>query len=192
MNDSTLFATVAVISVFSMSCAFSPAKEEVATTPPPPMSYIYPMVPLAAYGVGDMEWLVASWIGTDDQQRYEEHWMAPAAANITGMFRWISPEGKVRFMELIAIAEEDTKVVMRLKHCNPDAGLTSWEAKDKATTLRLVKVSPNEAIFLADFHDDNGQPVWLCYRRSGDALSITFESGLKGDEPGMAFHFRRQ
>lgn len=104
--------TVATLLFLTLSAA-----AETASTPPsPPPS------------IEDMAWLAGHWTGTGLGGRCEETWTAPDAGVMVGTFRLIKDE-KTIFYEFLTLSVIDGRMVMRLKHFNPD--MTGWEEKEK-------------------------------------------------------------
>lgn len=110
-------------------------------------------VPVSAFG-----WLEGSWHGTGFGGVCDEAWLAPVDRSMQGMFRYTESD-TVRFTEYMAIVENDTATLLRLKHFRRD--LSPWEEKDKWVTFPLVKAE--------------GQTAWfsgLTYHRDADTLTI--------------------
>jgi hypothetical protein len=118
----------------------------------------------------DLGWLEGRWIGRHGEDIVEEHWSAPAAGAIMGMFRWLSGD-KVRFYELLTIEPAgDGRLLMRIKHFHP--GLKGWEEKDQAVTLALVAWSATSTLWR---QLDRPDERFLVYRREkGDCLVAYF------------------
>jgi hypothetical protein len=130
--------------------------------------------------------MVGRWHGSIGMDPIEEHFSAPAAGSIMGMFRWIR-DGATRLFEIIAIeGEGDGTIVMRIKHFFP--GLKSMEENDEHIAIELVALGPNRAVWHKR-GSDAGR--WLIYERTGDELQAWFEnSGEPAPEVGSRFQYR--
>jgi hypothetical protein len=97
---------------------------------------------------------------------------------MVGMWRWAT-DGNMRLYELLTIAREQDRVVLRLRYFRPD--LQALEEKDKPFVLPLVKAGAREAVFEGIASD--GGPLRITYRRpSADRLEATVERGGKKQE----------
>lgn len=74
----------------------------------------------------------------------EEIW-APAIGNsMMGSFRLVT-DNKVNFYELLSISEENSSLILRIKHFNSD--LTGWEEKNEVEEFKLIEIKPNKIFF---------------------------------------------
>lgn len=94
--------------------------------------------------IGDVAWIAGHWIGDGLGGACEEVWSPPINDTMMGMFRLVK-DGKIVFMELCTIAEEQDALVLKVKHF--DADLKSWEEKDDCQKFPLVKLGTNEVYF---------------------------------------------
>ena len=145
----------------------------------------YPTTPLTPADPAALAWLEGCWRGLRKGDTVEEHWSAPAAGTLMGMFRWIKGDA-VRFFELCTVERAGDGVALHIKHMNP--GLASWEAQDAATSFDLVHLSDTEAVFLQR-HPEKVQ--WEIYRRSGDTLTVFFEGPNAPHNPDDEFRYER-
>lgn len=123
-------------------------------------------------GIESLAWMAGHWIGTR-RDLSEEIWLAPAAGSMVGMWRW-APAGSLRLYELLAIAADGDRLVLRLRHFHPD--LTALEDKSAPFVLPLVASAPNEATF--EGRGSDGGPLRITYRRlSPDTLEARLEKG---------------
>jgi hypothetical protein len=129
----------------------------------------HPTTPLTPAGPADLAWVAGRWRGQRKGDVVEEHWSAPAAESVMGMFRWMRG-GAVRFFELLTLERAGEGVAMHIKHFSP--GLKGWEEKDEATTFDLVALTGTRAVF---FQRAAEKTQWLVYHRAGDALTVFFE-----------------
>jgi hypothetical protein len=117
-----------------------------------------------------LTWLSGTWAGTMGEGAYsEETWSTPAGTSMVGMWRLVK-EGKALVLELLTLAVEDGTVVMRLRH--HDGSLVAWEEKDAPLALKLVRRGNREAVFEGT---EDGKPLRLTYRRTGDRLDVVLE-----------------
>lgn len=110
--------TVATLLLLTLSAA---AQTVSSPASPPPQ-------PSASPSIADMAWLAGHWTGTGLGGRCEETWTAPDAGVMVGTFRLIKDE-KTVFYEFLTLSVIAGRIVMRLKHFNPD--MTGWEEKEK-------------------------------------------------------------
>lgn len=108
--------TVATLLFLTLSAAAQTA------SPPPSLP------PSPQPSIEDMAWLAGHWTGTGLGGRCEETWTAPDAGVMVGTFRLIKDD-KTVFYEFLTLTVIDGRIVMRLKHFNPD--MTGWEEKEK-------------------------------------------------------------
>ncbi len=127
----------------------------------------------------ELDWLAGHWRGEGLGGICEEVWLPAAGGSLIGTFRLVKDD-KVVFYEFLAIVEDAGRLVLRLKHFNPD--VTGWEEKDDTVDFRLVELGENEAYFSG-----------LTYRRvDSDRLEIFLAMRQKdGTLREEAFHFRR-
>lgn len=85
-----------------------------------------------------LNWLIGNWRAEALGGIAEEHWQPASGGSMMGSFKLIS-EDKVKFYELMTIAEEEETLVLRIKHMNPD--LSSWEAQDECVQADLIKAN---------------------------------------------------
>jgi hypothetical protein len=74
----------------------------------------------------------------------EEVWSKPKAGTMMGMFRLIR-ENNTAFFEILTIVDEDSTLILRLKHFHPN--LNGWEEKDETVDFPLVKIEGQTAYF---------------------------------------------
>lgn len=103
------------------------------------------LLPVASWAgpparLADMAWLAGSWDGVGiGGAAATESWSPAAGGQIPGHFRQLSADGTVMFYELLALAEKDGSLVLRLKHFNAD--LTGWEEKATVREFPLTATS---------------------------------------------------
>lgn len=91
-----------------------------------------------------MEWLAGHWKGEAFGGITEELWAPPLAGSMMGSFKLVV-DNQVVFYEIMTLSEEDSSLVLRLKHFNND--LTGWEEKEETHDFKLVKVSDDKVYF---------------------------------------------
>lgn len=117
-----------------------------------------------------LTWLSGTWAGTMGEGAYsEETWSTPAGTSMVGMWRLVK-DGKPSVLELLTLTVEDGAVLMRLRH--HDGALVAWEPQDAPLTLKLTKRGNREAVFEGT---EDGKPLRLTYRRTGDRLDVVLE-----------------
>ena len=93
--------------------------------------------------LADVDWLVGVWRNVPgERMTFEEHWTAPAAGGMMGMFRLLSGD-KVAVYEYLLLEASDEGVTMRMRHYRP--GLV--DADPAPIRLKLAeasKVPPGE------------------------------------------------
>ena len=85
----------------------------------------------------DLSWLHGHWEGPGIAGPATEVYSAPAGGQISGHFRQLR-DGRVWFLEIMAIAQVGPSLEYRLKHFNED--LTGWEEKGTVIRFPLVAV----------------------------------------------------
>ena len=142
----------------------------------------YPTEPVTGVRPDDLGWLAGAWRGRRGSDPVEEHWSAPAAGTLMGMFRW-RKEDRVSLFEFMTIEPDEDRLLLRIKHFHP--GLTGWEEKDEAAEMVLVQSGPRRAAFM-QLHKPN--PFWLVYVREDDRTLVTYFV-REGKMPAEDEHF---
>ncbi len=141
--------------------------------------------PAHSYTLADLSWLVGHWRGQVAESVLEEYWSAPAAGAMMGMFRWVRGD-KIDVYEFLTLVEENEGVTLRFKHF--DAGLVSWEEKDKFLQYRVVSAGPQEVVFE---DPQRSFPRRITYRLSGDQAVHILEGERDGQPARMELLYRR-
>jgi hypothetical protein len=89
-------------------------------------------------------WMAGHWVGTGSDDLSEEVWLQPAAGSMAGMWRW-ARGGTTRLYELLAIAIEDDRLVLRVRHFLPN--LHGLEEKDEPIALPAVRLEARGVVF---------------------------------------------
>jgi hypothetical protein len=100
-------------------------------------------VPLPPEAIDGLGFLAGHWRGERDDVVLEEMWLAPRAGVAQGSVRLVRGSA-VGTIELIIVAAESDRVVMRYNHFHPD--YTAWE-DDGPITLTLTSASDGEVVF---------------------------------------------
>ena len=158
-----------------------------AQTPAPPAPTPSPGAAAAppAPRLADLAWIAGHWVDDASGNLSEEVWMEPAGESMTGMWRYVA-KGRLAVQELLSIADEGGRVVLRLRHFDPK--MVAREEKASPLALPLLSWKADEVVF-----EGPGQPtgtVRLTYRRpSPDTLAVTLEKDGGAPQP---FRFRRK
>ena len=118
--------------------------------------------PLPPSALDKLAFLAGHWRGGRGDIVIEEMWLAPAGGVAQGTVRLLKG-GEVGTIELIVVAAESDRVVMRYNHFYPDC--RTWE-KDGPIELTLTQASDGEVVFT----NLNHPPVHAAemgYRRIG-------------------------
>lgn len=92
----------------------------------------------------DINWIEGHWRGEAFGGIAEEIWSPPLGESMMGSFKLVQDD-KIKFYEIMTIAEVNQTLVMRLKHF--DSELKGWEEKDETVNFRLVRVTPDKVFF---------------------------------------------
>ena len=133
----------------------------------------------AAPTVGSVSWIAGCWEINDTARErvVQEQWMKPAGGVMLGMARTIRA-GRLVNWEFTRLIEKDGSVFYVAK--------PSQNAAE--TFFKLVKSSPNEAVFENPEHDF---PQRIIYRRSGDKLTARIEGTNNGKPAAMDYPFAK-
>ena len=120
--------------------------------------------------VNDMAWLAGRWLGEGMGGQSEEAWGPIYQGRMLGTFTH-SEGGKPVFHEFMIVMEVDGKLVVRLKHFNPD--LTGWEEKDKFVDFKFVAKKDgamyfNGLTYMPDGKD--GLKIYVALRKKDGTL----------------------
>ena len=99
---------------------------------------------LTGVSLKDLVWMQGSWRESSENVVREEHWSEAIAGTMVGMFRWCVGDD-LRFYELITLEEQDSRILMLIRHFN--RGLVPWESNDKPMEFELVRLQDREAHF---------------------------------------------
>jgi hypothetical protein len=142
----------------------------------------------ARASVDQLGWVAGAWTGTLGDRTVEQHWSAPLAGSIVAMYRSVRG-GKPTLYELLAIENDGDRVVLRIKHFAPGAGLVSQEAKDQSMDHTLVSVGDRTAVFVGGTPES---PVRITFTSPDPAaLNITVERQRDGKPVSTEFKYTR-
>jgi hypothetical protein len=116
----------------------------------------------------DVAWLVGNWSGEAFGQAFEEHWNAPSAGSMIGLFKLMNGD-KVSFYELLLLVEEEGSLSLKVRHFNAD--FTAWENKEDYVTFRFIKSEDNAVHFSGiSFYrvDENNMVAYIVFRNGDD------------------------
>ena len=125
--------------------------------------------------LADLAWLQGDWVGTGLGGDVEESWGPAGAGAMLARFRFVKG-GNAVFYELVALAEAEGSLELRIKHFSPD--LVSWEEKEKAQVFPLVRRDGGTAWFDGiTFHRVDGDHMlcWVRIVRNGTTRDERFD-----------------
>jgi hypothetical protein len=93
--------------------------------------------------VDDMSFLAGRWVGEGMGGQSEEQWGPVYLGRMLGTFTH-SEQGAPIFHELMVVMEVEGRLVVRLKHFNPD--LTGWEEKDRFVDFHYVAMRGKDGV----------------------------------------------
>jgi hypothetical protein len=128
--------------IFLLLLASAPAGAQ--TNPTPNTLGLGPGQQPARAKLDHLSWLAGHWRGPALGGISEEVWTAPLGGSMMGSYKLVRGDSVI-FYEILALVEDDSTLVMRLKHFNAD--LTGWEEKAEVRSFRLVRLTPTEAYF---------------------------------------------
>lgn len=124
--------------------------------------------------LANINWLQGRWKGYAFGGITEEVWTPPAGGSMMCAFKLIVNE-KVRFYELVTIVEENTSLILRLKHFHAD--LKGWEEKDKTINFKLVKITGNRVYFdefTFEKLSENEMNIYVAMQNNGKSEEVKF------------------
>ena len=124
--------------------------------------------------IDDIAWLQGHWKGNAFGGWGEEIWSGPADGAMMGMYRAVRAD-TVWLYEFFTIVEEDSSLILRLKHFHPD--LKGWENREQTVDFPLVKISEDTIWFQGltfKKTDSNQMVIYLQLSREGEAWEEVF------------------
>jgi hypothetical protein len=144
--------------------------------------------PLPPSALDKMAFLAGHWRSERDGVVIEEMWLAPAGGVAQSSVRLLR-DGKVGTIELIVVAAESDRVVMRYNHFHPD--YRTWE-DDGPITLTLTRATDDEVVF-TNLARPPRHAAEMGYRSSSPDAMTSWVVTLDG--PGapqrLSFDYRR-
>jgi hypothetical protein len=134
--------------------------------------------------VDRVSWMAGHWVGTGTNDVSEEVWLPPTGGAMVGMWRWAN-NGSIRLYELLTIAREGDRLVLRLRHFRPN--LNGLEEKEAPLVLPALRVGDREVVF--EGTGTEGQTRIVYRQTSADTLESMVSRGTR--EP-QVFQFRRK
>lgn len=114
------------------------------------------------------EWLQGHWVGNGLGGENETLWSPPRAGTMMGVFRHMK-DGEIVFYELLALVPEEGRLVLKLKHFDPN--LDGWEEPSESLDFPLLRAEEDALYF-------DG----ITYRRLGpDRREVTVLLGTDED-----------
>ena len=131
---------------------------------------------LADQALSPLAWLAGRWVGTGPGGEVEEIWSPVAGGEMLGIFRSIE-DGVPVFYEFRSVRVEAGRVVLRLKHFDPD--FSGWEMRGDSVDFALETWGENGARF------DGIQFL----RRGDDGMLV--QIWTEPGAPALTFEYRR-
>jgi hypothetical protein len=135
--------------------------------------------------LADAAWLAGSWKSAPGERTsFEEHWTAPAAGGMVGMFRMYSGERPIIF-EFLMLEQESEGAILRLQHYRP--GMV--HADPVPIRMRMITAEPKKVVFENSEHD---RPKRISYVLNDDGeLSAIVETARENQPVTFSLKFRR-
>lgn len=172
-----IFAAIALI----LSVPLMGLTQQATPAPAEARPQAAPLAPLA--------FLAGAWSSTDESGLAEEHWSAPHANSIMGMFRWCKPNGDPAMFEILTISSEAEGIVLRLRHFSPK--LVAKEEKEAPMTFVLESAANAKAVFKA--RSGAGTVGAISYHSpTPDRLLVTVAFTRESQKEPLKFDLRRQ
>jgi hypothetical protein len=135
----------------------------------------------------DLSFLKGTWSGAHQNGAYvEEYWSAPRDDSMIGHCRFIK-DSKTTFLELLAIVNTPSGIVMRMKHCNGE--FVAWPEKEEAGDCLLTGYRAGEEAVFDNKRDEHR--VKVTYKKTGPrSLSVIVEDIADGKTSTFPFDFK--
>ena len=135
--------------------------------------------------LADVEWLAGVWRNVPgERMTFEEHWAAPAAGGMMGMFRMMSGE-KVAVYEYLLLEAGEDGVTMRMRHYRP--GFV--DADPAPIRLKLTTASKEKLVFE---NSENDKPKRVTYAVNADEQLIVSVETIREEKPvTLTLRFQR-
>ncbi|HTV02067.1 MAG TPA: DUF6265 family protein [Luteitalea sp.] len=143
--------------------------------------------PAATATIQQVAFIAGQWTGTLGDRTIEQHWMAPLGTSMVAMYRNVQGT-EPKLYELLAIEQEGTGLVLRIKHFAPGAGLAGRQPQGESINHKLVKVEGQTATF--EGIGENPNRV-IFTRKSADDLDIVVERMRDGKVQSTVFAYTK-
>jgi len=169
-----LFLGVAVAVAVSVTVAVGYAEE-------PPVKDAKAKAPT----LQDLAWLTGTWVEADKGSVLTEIWGAPQGDAMVGHDHW-TVGGKTRMVELIAIEQEASGLVLKIRHFGHN--LAPWpQEKDGPMAWPLKSLKGQSVVFE---HPTRAWPKRMEYHRKGEVLTGKLSGVENGKPNAIPFHFK--
>ena len=125
-----------------------------------------------------IDWIEGHWRGEAFGGTTEEVWTPPLGGSMMCVFKHVVQD-KVTFYEIVTIIEENSTLILKLKHF--DGALKGWEEKDETVDFKLVKVT-DDIVYFDDFTFE---------RVSNDEINIYVLIDEGSGEQEVTFNYHR-
>lgn len=129
-----------------------------------------------SFKIEELAWLSGDWETAPGRMRIDEHWTKVAGGSMIGMSRTVAGERTV-FFEYLRIEKRGADLFY----------VAHPKARTPGTDFKLVKLSPQEAVFENQQHDF---PKRIIYRKSAEGLTARIEGDGTEKEKPQEFHYR--
>jgi hypothetical protein len=92
----------------------------------------------------DVAWITGHWRGEGFGGLTEEIWSPPLGNSMMGSYKLVI-NGDTKFYEFMSITEEESTLMLRIKHFHPD--FRGWEPQDTALIFPLVHIDEKSVYF---------------------------------------------
>jgi hypothetical protein len=124
--------------------------------------------------LNSIRWIEGHWKGEAFGGITEEVWSSPLGGSMMCAFKLVI-NGQVRFYELATISEENSTLMLRLKHFH--SSLKGWKEKDRTIDFRLVKVT-DDRIYFDEFTfervDSKNMNIYVVIENGGKREEVKF------------------
>ncbi|GJM18446.1 MAG: hypothetical protein DHS20C14_06590 [Phycisphaeraceae bacterium] len=145
----------------------------------------------AAPADADLAYLEGTWRSeSDDGAVIEEHWLAPENGSISGMLRWMGPDGSVRLLELLTVTPEDGVGVFRWRHF--DGVLTPWASEADGPSVVTIESFDNNTLVMVGDPDAGGVQRMTYDGSTPGLLTATLEFGPDSGRDPIVIEFEKQ
>ncbi len=124
--------------------------------------------------LSNIQWIEGHWKGEALGGITEEVWTPPLGGSMMCAFKLVV-NSKVKFYELLTIAEEDNSLILKLKHFHSD--LKGWEEINETIDFKLVKVTENKVYFDGFTFEqltDNEMNIYVVFMNEGEKSEMKF------------------